>query len=105
MNNVDAYQDVTVAFDALASAALHEFDVALSNEKCAKRNVFLRAGSKFDKDTAFVAMMKQLYPGYPDDDGYTDAKVRINVVGKVVRIRNRGLLMTYLELQSISLCD
>ena len=102
-SNIETYEGKIVRFDASAVAALHEYDVALVDETCKKRAMFLRAGSEFVEDSAFQSMLKQLYPGFPDDDGYTSTKVPISVVGKVLRVENRGLLMSYLELVSIRL--
>ncbi len=102
-NNIETYEGKLVRFDASAVAALHEYDVALVEETCKKRAMLLRASSEFVEDSAFQSMLKQLYPGFPDNDGYTNAKVPISVVGKVLRVENRGLLMTYLELASIRL--
>ena len=103
VSNVDAYQETVVTLDALAVAALHQFDVALLDENCPNRNLFLRTDAKFGKDEVFMSVLKQLYPGYPENEDHTAVRVPVTVVGKVVHVRNRGLQMTYLELQSVSL--
>lgn len=89
--------------NVVALAALHEFDIALTDPSCPKRSIFLSAGGSFQSDAEFNKLIRTLYPGYPGDDGYSDEKVKANVKGKVVRVENRELLMTYLDLSEINL--
>ena len=101
MREVDAFENNNVSMRVVAVAALHEFEVALSDNSCPGTSIFLSVGNEFKDDETFLWMMKQLYPGYPSDDAYRDIGVPINVKGTVVRKQNRNLLMTYLELKSI----
>ena len=99
--NPEEFENKVVSIDIKAQAALHQFDVLLTDDACPKRGMFLRVGTRFSANMVFLAFMRKLYPRFPDDDGYTDDLVEARVKGKVVRVENRGLLMTYLELEEI----
>src|SRR5438552_17491454 len=101
VDNVANYENSVVDISVLAEPALHGFGVSLTDAACPGKGIFLLAGSKFDDDKVFIWMLKQLYPGYPDDDGYQDVKVRIRAKGTIVRRSSRNLLTTFLDLQSI----
>jgi hypothetical protein len=95
------FQDKSIRIAVQAVAAQHQFDIALTDPSCPSRNVFLSAGQQFWQNPEFMRLMKTLYPGYPHDDRSTNAHFRVIVTGKLFRQKNRGLLMTYLELESI----
>jgi hypothetical protein len=103
VRNPEVYEGRIVAMDIQAKAALHQFDVALTSPDCPLRNIFLKAGIQFLEDKAFMVFVRKLHPGFPDDDEYTDHLADAHVVGKIVRLENRDLLMTYLELQEITI--
>lgn len=100
--NPAAYQGEKVSMTVQAVAAAHEFSVALTNPSCPNRAIFLSAGSMLNNDSNLNAIIRALYPGYPQDDGYSEKAVGAHVVGVVLRRMNRDLLMTYLEIESIT---
>lgn len=101
VEDISAFENISVTMEVRAQAALHEFDVALADEACPNRNIFLSAEKKFQDNKLFMHMLLQLYPDYPNGGAYNDVKVGATVTGKIIRKKNRNLLMTYLELQSI----
>jgi hypothetical protein len=101
VNQIDSYNGKSVRIRVQAEAALHEFDVALTDPNCPNKNIFLSAGREFENDAVFMWVMRQLYPGYPHDDAYSHAKPELIVEGKVFQQTNRGLRMTYLELSKL----
>jgi hypothetical protein len=101
LDHAEDFQEKSIRIAVQAVAAQHQFDIALTDPSCPSRNIFLSAGQQFGKNPEFMRLMKTLYPGYPHDDRSTNAHFRVIVTGKLFRQRNRGLLMTYLELENI----
>ena len=101
VNNIEKYDGADVTFEAYAEAALHDFDVALYDNKCRDRNIFLRAGKKFNGDTTLMFMIKKLYPGYPNDYGCEETSVHVKLSGRIFRRKDHGLLITYVDLDAI----
>lgn len=73
------FEGKEVQMSVLAEAALHGFDVFLSDPSCPERGMFVTTtDGRLNKDE-FRKLLVGLYPGYPDDDGYLEIKIPIRV--------------------------
>ncbi|HET9034066.1 MAG TPA: hypothetical protein VFN25_14325 [Dokdonella sp.] len=99
--NPELYEGKVVVMKVQAKEAGVEYGIILVSAECPGRGIFVEAGSKFLENKDFMTFMRKMYPRFPDDDEYTDEVAEARVKGKIVRLENHDLLMTYLQLQEI----
>ena len=92
-------KEVTLAGFALAGS--HAFEISVGDDRCPDKFVVLAIPKRFATDADVQALIMQLYPGYPDDEAYTEKRVQIRVGGKFVLRENRGLQSRVLEVENI----
>ena|SRR6185312_13116711 len=92
-------KEVTLAGSAVAGS--HAFEISLADDRCPNKYVGLEIPMKFATDAGVQNLIRQLYPGYPEDEAYTKNRVRIYVSGKLVMRKLRGLQSRILEVESI----
>src|SRR5512141_3463813 len=63
-------KEVTLAGAAITGS--HAFEISLADDRCPQKYVMLEIPKKFATDADVQNLIEQLYPGYPEDDGYTE---------------------------------
>ena len=105
MKNPGIYEGKVVVMKVQAKEAGLEYGIVLFSSECPDRGMFVKAGSKFLENKDFMSFMRKMYPGFPDNDEYTDDVSGARVKGTILRVENRDLLMTYVQLHEIEFVD
>ncbi len=101
LQNGEQYVNRDIAFDALALAGSHPYEIVLTDLTCDDRFVVVSGGAEHKNDRDLISLLKMIYPHYPDDDVLVETKIAVHASGKLVFRKSRGLLTKFLELKSI----